>query len=66
VTWKRKIRFQRKRINPWWSDRSQAALLCGSRDWTDEDAVREQLDWAVARFGTASIDELSRKFGVLR
>ena len=28
-----------------------AVLVCGSRDWTDEDAVREQLERAVARFG---------------
>jgi hypothetical protein len=28
-----------------------AVLVCGSRDWTDEGAVREQLERAVARFG---------------
>jgi hypothetical protein len=28
-----------------------AVLVCGSRDWTDEDAVRERLGRAVARFG---------------
>jgi hypothetical protein len=28
-----------------------AVLVCGSRDWTDEGAVREQLERALARFG---------------
>jgi hypothetical protein len=28
-----------------------AVLVCGSRDWTDEDAVRDQIERAVARFG---------------
>jgi hypothetical protein len=28
-----------------------AMLLCGARDWSDEGAVREQLERAVARFG---------------
>jgi hypothetical protein len=28
-----------------------AVLLCGSRDWTDEDALPAQLERAVARFG---------------
>jgi hypothetical protein len=31
--------------------RDVALLVCGSRDWKDHDAVREQLERAVARFG---------------
>jgi hypothetical protein len=30
--------------------RDVAVLVCGSRDWTDEDAVRDQPELAVARF----------------
>jgi YspA, cpYpsA-related SLOG family len=33
------------------ADKDVAVLLCGSRDSTDEDAVRAQLERAVARFG---------------
>ncbi len=33
------------------ADKDVAVLLCGSRDWTDEDTVRAQLDRAVGRFG---------------
>jgi hypothetical protein len=33
------------------ADKDVAVLLCGSRDWTDEDAVWAQLERAVARFG---------------
>jgi hypothetical protein len=33
------------------ADKDVAVLLCGSRDWTDEDAVRAQLERAVGRFG---------------
>ena len=33
------------------ADKDVAVLLCGSRDWSDDRAVREQLERAVARFG---------------
>jgi hypothetical protein len=33
------------------ADKDVAVLVCGSRGWTDEDAVRTQLERAAARFG---------------